>query len=141
MSNHAKTPFLYLDKLWQLKGIRRYQRGRQKSLSRNTDKTMANKMKRDTEHTTQHWKLKLELHESYKNQGENKIFVFFTWGTMIVLIKESLWSEFVLANILTILIKIDVYLCHWLWFHVSMCVYLLDPFWYNLHYNTRFELL
>ena len=55
-----------------LKGIPRYQRGRQKSLSRKTDKTMANKMKRKTniEHTTLHWKLKLEKHEPYKNQGE-----------------------------------------------------------------------
>ena len=31
-----------------LKGIRRYQRGRQKWLIRKTDKTMANKMKRKT---------------------------------------------------------------------------------------------
>ena len=39
-----------------LQGIRRYQKGRQKSLSRKTDKTMANKMKRKTyiEHTTLH---------------------------------------------------------------------------------------
>ena len=39
-----------------LKGIPRYQWGRQKSLSRKTDKTMANKMKRKTniEHTTLH---------------------------------------------------------------------------------------
>ena len=44
-----------------LKGNRRYQRGRQKSLSRKTDKTMANEMKRKTniEHTTLHWKLKM----------------------------------------------------------------------------------
>ena len=39
-----------------LKGIQRYQRGRQKSLSRKTDKTMANKMKRKIyiEHTALH---------------------------------------------------------------------------------------
>ena len=39
-----------------IKGIRRYQRGRRKSFSRKTDKTMANKMKRKTniEHTTLH---------------------------------------------------------------------------------------
>ena len=36
--------------------VRRYQRGRQKSLSRKTDKTVANKIKRKTniEHTTLH---------------------------------------------------------------------------------------
>ena len=39
-----------------IKGIRRYQRGRQKSLNRKTEKTMANKMKRKTniQNTTLH---------------------------------------------------------------------------------------
>ena len=53
------------------KGIRRYQRGRQKSLSRNTDKTMANKMKRKTniENTTLHFKLKLGLTRTLQKPG------------------------------------------------------------------------
>ena len=44
------------------KGIRRCQRGRQKSLSRKTDKTMANKMKRKTQNTTLKTKLNNILH-------------------------------------------------------------------------------
>ena len=42
------------------KRIQRYQRGRQKSLGRKTDKTMAKKLKLKTniEHTTLHLKLK-----------------------------------------------------------------------------------
>ena len=51
-----------LYRIFKIKGIRRYQKGRQKSLSRKTDKPVANKMKRKTniEHTKLHWKLKLE---------------------------------------------------------------------------------
>ena len=50
------------------KYFRRYQRGRQRSLSLKTDKTMTNKMKRKkhkTHNTTM--KTKLEQHEPYKN--------------------------------------------------------------------------
>ena len=45
-----------------LKGIRRYQRGRQKSLSRKKDKAMTNKMKRKTniENTTLYEKKKIK---------------------------------------------------------------------------------
>ena len=53
----VKSKHIYIILLqYVLKGIRRYQRGRQKSLSRKTDKTMVNKMKRKTniEQTTLH---------------------------------------------------------------------------------------
>ena len=52
---NSECPVLF-DTVHILLGIRRYQRGRQKSLRRKTDKTIANKMKRKTniEHTTLH---------------------------------------------------------------------------------------
>ena len=63
-----------------IKGIRRYQRGRQKSLSRKASKTMANKMKRkaNIEHTTLHWILKLDLFTFFPSERNNVQYFFIT---------------------------------------------------------------